>query len=166
MKFKYLIISLIVLALATGAVIAAEQATVGDYTFTVPDGFTVTNQTEDTTFLQIDDDHAIVISAPEAEGSPEQFKAELEKDGYEFGSEGNYTTSNYTINQYNYVKDDYQGYFYVCHTDLDPNDADEDLVMITYVIPADEDAPSDDNPVNQIIGSLAKADIDNDTDDE
>ena len=98
-----------------------------------------------------DDDHAIVISDPEVVKSSEEFKADLEADGYEFGDEANYTSGNFDIEQYNYNQDSYKGFLYICHDNTD----DDEVFLITLVMPEDEDTPSeDDNPVSTILSSF------------
>ena len=152
MKLKYILLSLLVLVLASSVVFAAEQASIDDYTFTVPDGFEVTNQSEHSVSLQKDIDHAIVIVNPDEDKSPDVFKAELEDQGYEFGEESNYTAYNCPIEQYNYKKDSYQGFLYSCHL----GDDNSDIVYITYVLPEDEDIDDGVNPVDTILKSLAE----------
>ena len=152
MKYKYLFLSFMLLILVGSiTAIAANEASIGDYTFTLPDGYTIANQTEDLISMTQDDDHAIVISDPEVVKSSEQFKADLEAEGYEFGDEANYTSGNFDIEQYNYDYDAYKGFLYICHDNTDDNE----VFLITLVMPGDEDTPSeDDNPVSTIISSF------------
>ena len=145
MKFMLLIL------VGSITAIAANEASIGDYTFTLPDGYTIANQTEDLISMTQDDDHAIVISDPEVVKSSEEFKADLEADGYEFGDEANYTSGNFDIEQYNYNQDSYKGFLYICHDNTD----DDEVFLITLVMPEDEDTPSeDDNPVSTILSSF------------
>lgn len=152
MKYKYLFLSFMLLILVGSiTAIAANEASIGDYTFTLPDGYTIANQTEDLISMTQDDDHAIVISDPEVVKSSEEFKADLEADGYEFGDEANYTSGNFDIEQYNYNQDSYKGFLYICHDNTD----DDEVFLITLVMPEDEDTPSeDDNPVSTILSSF------------
>ena len=151
MKYKYLFLSFMLLILVGSiTAIAANEASIGDYTFTLPDGYTIANQTEDLISMTQDDDHAIVISDPEVVKSSEEFKADLEADGYEFGDEANYTSGNFDIEQYNYNYDSYKGFLYICH-----DNTDDEVFLITLVMPEDEDTPSeDDNPVSTILSSF------------
>ena len=152
MKFKYLILIFMLLILVGSiAAIAAEEdyGSVGDYTFDILDGYEIVNKTDNLLSMQEDTDHAIVMSLPDEVKSSDEFKADLEKQGYEFGDEDTYTSGNFEISQYNYNKDTYQGFLYIC------DDGNDSPILITYVIPADEDAPDpDDNPVTQIVNSL------------
>ena len=152
MKYRYLFLSFMLLILVGSiTAIAANEASIGDYTFTLPDGYTIANQTEDLISMTQDDDHAIVISDPEVVKSSEEFKADLEADGYEFGDEANYTSGNFDIEQYNYNQDSYKGFLYICHDNTD----DDEVFLITLVMPEDEDTPSeDDNPVSTILSSF------------
>ena len=133
MKYKYLFLSFMLLILVGSiTAIAANEASIGDYTFTLPDGYTIANQTEDLISMTQDDDHAIVISDPEVVKSSEEFKADLEA-------------------QYNYNQDSYKGFLYICHDNTD----DDEVFLITLVMPEDEDTPSeDDNPVSTILSSF------------
>ena len=152
MKFKYLLLSFMLLILVGSiAAIAADEdyGSLGDYTFDIPDGYQIINKTDKLLSMQEDPDHAIIIALPDEVKSSDEFKADLEKQGYEFGDEDNYTSGNFEINQYNYNKDTYQGFLYIC------DDGNDSPILITYVMPADEDAPDpDDNPVTQIVNSL------------
>ena len=152
MKYKYLFLSFMLLILACSVVaISADEdyGSIGDYTFDIPDGYQIVNKTDNMLSMQEDTNHAIVISLPDVIKDSDDFKAQLEKQGYEFGDEDNYTVGNFNINQYNYNKDTYQGSLYIC------DDGNDSPILITLVVPADEDAPSsDDNPVTQIINSL------------
>ena len=152
MKFKYLLLSFMLLILVGSiAAIAADDdyGSLGDYTFDIPDGYQIINKTDKILSMQEDPDHAIIIALPDEVKSSDEFKADLEKQGYEFGDEDNYTSGNFEINQYNYNKDTYQGFLYIC------DDGNDSPILITYVMPADEDAPDpDDNPVTQIVNSL------------
>ena len=152
MKFKYLLLSFMLLILVGSiAAIAADEdyGSLGDYTFDIPDGYQIINKTDKLLSMQEDPDHAIIIALPDEVKSSDEFKADLEKQGYEFGDEDNYTSGNFEINQYNYNKDTYQGFLYIC------DDGNDSPILITYVMPADEDAPNpDDNPVTQIVNSL------------
>ena len=152
MRFKYLFLSLMLLILAGSiSAIAAEEdyGSLGDYTFDIPDSYEIVNKTDNLLSMQEDTDHAIVMSLPDEVKSSDEFKADLEKQGYEFGDEDTYTSGNFEISQYNYNKDTYQGFLYIC------DDGNDSPILITYVIPADEDAPDpDDNPITEIINSL------------
>ena len=152
MKYKYLFLSLMLLILACSVVaISADEdyGSIGDYTFDIPDGYQIVNKTDNMLSMQEDVNHAIVMSLPDTVKSSDEFKASLEKQGYEFGDEDSYTVGNFDINQYNYNYEKYQGFLYIC------DDGNDSPILITLVMPADEDAPSsDDNPVTQIINSL------------
>ena len=141
---------LLILACSVVAISADEDyGSIGDYTFDIPDGYQIVNKTDNMLSMQEDVNHAIVMSLPDTVKSSDEFKASLEKQGYEFGDEDSYTVGNFDINQYNYNYEKYQGFLYIC------DDGNDSPILITLVMPADEDAPSsDDNPVTQIIKSL------------
>ena len=142
---------MLIILVGSVASIAADEdyGSLGDYTFDIPAGYEIVNQTDNLLSMQQDTDHAIVMALPDEVKSADEFKADLEKQGYEFGDEDTYTSGNFEISQYNYNKDTYQGFLYIC------DDGNDSPILITLVIPADEDVPSeDDNPVTQIVNSL------------
>ena len=56
MRFKYLFLSIMLLIMVGSiAAISAEEATIGDYNFTMPDGFEIENQSDDSVILKSDD---------------------------------------------------------------------------------------------------------------
>ena len=152
MKFKYLFLSfMLLIMIGSITAIAADDdyGSLGDYTFDLPDGYEIVNKTDNMLSMQEDVNHAIVMSLPDDVKDPEDFKADLEAKGYEFGDEDSYKVGNFDINQYNYNYGQYQGFLYIC------DDGNNSPILITLVIPADEDAPdSQDNPVTTIINSL------------
>ena len=152
MKYKYLFLSfLLLIMIGSITAIAADDdyGSLGDYTFDLPDGYEIVNKTDNMLSMQQDTDHAIVMSLPDEIKEADEFKADLEKQGYEFGDEDKYTVDNFEISQYNYNYGQYQGFLYIC------DDGNNSPILITLVIPADEDAPdSQDNPVTTIINSL------------
>ena len=152
MKYKYLFLSfLLLIMIGSITAIAADDdyGSLGDYTFDLPDGYEIVNKTDNMLSMQQDTDHAIVMSLPDEVKQADEFKADLEKQGYEFGDEDKYTVDNFEISQYNYNYEQYQGFLYIC------DDGNNSPILITLVIPADEDAPdSQDNPVTTIINSL------------
>ena len=152
MKYKYLFLSfLLLIMIGSITAIAADDdyGSLGDSTFDLPDGYEIVNKTDNMLSMQQDTDHAIVMSIPDEVKQADEFKADLEKQGYEFGDEDKYTVDNFEISQYNYNYEQYQGFLYIC------DDGNDSPILITLVIPADEDAPdSQDNPVTTIINSL------------
>lgn len=152
MRYKYLLLSFMLLILVGSVTaIAADEdyGSIGDYTFDIPSGYEIINDTDKMVSMQKDDDHAIVMTLPDTVKGADEFKAELEEQGYKFGDEANYTAGNFDIAQYNYEYESYQGFLYIC------DDGNDSPILITYVMPGDEDAPSeDDNPVSEILSSL------------
>ena len=152
MKFKYLFLSfMLLIMIGSITAIAADDdyGSLGDYTFDLPDGYEIVNKTDNMLSMQQDKDHAVVMSIPDEVKQADEFKADLEAQGYEFGDEDKYTVGNFEISQYNYNYGQYQGFLYIC------DDGNNSPILITLVIPADEDAPdSQDNPVTTIINSL------------
>jgi len=155
MKFKYLVLSLLLLILSCSAAIAAESLTFDDYSFNLPDGFSFVNQSEHVMTLTDNGGQSIVLANPDDDKSPDEFKKEMESKGCELGEEYNYTVRDYKIEQYNFKNGNNQGFLYVCHTGLEA----DDIIYITYLMPKDDyDAAGETNPVNAILDSLSKVD--------
>ena len=75
----------------------------------MPDGYEIVNKTDNMLSMQQDKDHAVVMSIPDEVKQADEFKADLEAQGYEFGDEDKYTVGNFEISQYNYNYEQYQG---------------------------------------------------------
>ena len=68
MKFKYLILSFMLLILAGSiTAIAADDdyGSLGDYTFDIPDGYQIINKTDKMLSMQEDKDHALIMALPD-----------------------------------------------------------------------------------------------------
>ena len=63
MKFNKIFFVLLALVLVSSIGIAvAEDASVGPYSFTVPDGYTIANSADDSVSMQLDDNNAITFA--------------------------------------------------------------------------------------------------------
>lgn len=150
MKFNKIFIALLLLIVASSIGIAcAEEVSVGDHKFTIPDGYSVLNTTDDSVILTQDNDHVIVVIVPEAVKNADDAKSYLEGQGYNFKGEETYDADGKIVQQQNYEKDGYTVMSYVI-----PAGADQ--CIVTFTIPADESAPEGaDNPVTTVLNSIS-----------
>ena len=149
MKFNKIFIVLLLLILASIIGIAcAEEASVANHKFTIPEGYKVLNTTDDTIILTQDDDHVIVVIVPEEVKNVNDAKSYLEAQGYKFIGGETYNADGKEVQQHNYEKDGYTVMSYIIP-------AGEDHCIVTYTIPADETAPEGaDNPVTTVLNSI------------
>ena len=149
MKFNRIFLSILVLLVVScvGVAVAAE-ASIGDHTFTIPDGFKLTNSTDDATILEQDDNHAIVIMMSDEVGSVEEAKQNLESKGYTFLGSQTYNADGKDIVQQNYGTSDLTIMAYVF-------DVGSEKCIVTYTIPSTETPPEGpDNPVTTILNTI------------
>ena len=149
MKFNRIFLSILVLLVVScvGVAVAAE-ASIGDHTFTIPDGFKLTNSTDDATILEQDDNHAIVIMMSDEVGSVEDAKQNLESKGYTFLGSQTYNADGKDIVQQNYGTSDLTIMAYVF-------DVGSEKCIVTYTIPSSETPPEEgDNPVTTILNTI------------
>ena len=149
MKFNRIFLSILVLLVVScvGVAVAAE-ASIGDHTFTIPNGFKLTNSTDDATILEQDDNHAIVIMMSDEVGSVEEAKQNLESKGYTFLGSQTYNADGKDIVQQNYGTSDLTIMAYVF-------DVGSEKCIVTYTIPSSETPPEgSDNPVTTILNTI------------
>ena len=85
MKFNkiFLAVAIVLVVLGMGIVVA-EDISVGDHEFTIPDGFQEVQSTDEMVLLSQDDDHAIAVMIPEAVKNSDDAITYLEDQGYSF----------------------------------------------------------------------------------
>ena len=140
MKNKSIILAIAVLIMACSiTAIAAESASVGDYTFEIPDDYKSTDITDTQATLEKDNTHAIVVIFADSVSSSEDAKSNLESKGYTYIGQNSYDANGYSVTVYSY--------------DFEMKDGK--YCVITYTIPSSEQpGENDDNPVTDIIKSL------------
>jgi hypothetical protein len=150
MKFNKIFIALLLLIVASSIGIAcAEEASVADHKFTIPDGYKILNTTDDTVILTQDDDHVIIVIVPEEVKSDADAKTYLENQGYKFLGDETYDADGKIVQQHNYEKDGYSVMTYIIP-------AGSDQCIVTFTIPAGETAPEGaDNPVTTVLNSIS-----------
>ena len=151
-------LSLAILILAGSIVaVAASESAIDDYSFTVPDNYTIENSTEHIVTLK-NDDHEIVMSCLDDAISPDKFKARVKDDGFKIDEEeNNFSAGIFNVKQYDISKDKEAGFLYICD-EKDDDDGDDEL-FITFTYPADDkDHKADNNTVIDILKSIKEVD--------
>ena len=112
---------------------------------TIPENYTIVNESDNFTLLESDQYHSISISVMDNDTDKELLKHLLESSMYDFTYRENYTKGSYDVeeNWYNY---EYQrGILYFC-------DNGDELIVIDYKVPVLDDLS--DSPVGIILDSL------------
>lgn len=133
--------------------ISAEDATIGDYSFTIPEDYNITNQSDDVILLEDSVQYySLSITDVKEKMDNEEILKRLTSQGYELEKEGNSTKGIFNVTEYTYnFKDAYYGFLYICE------DGDDKLVVTHGTAGEDEyfmDAPDFD--VNDILDSMEK----------
>ena len=118
------------------ATIAADEAIIEDFKYTVPDNFTIVNSTEHFVSFAMDDNYSIDLSVPDDVMTADQFKANLEEEEYKFDNESmvNFTSGNFNINTINLTQGNSKGVLYICDNVVDV-DEDDHLLLFIYIQP-------------------------------
>ena len=141
MKFKYLILSFMLLILVGSiSAIAADD----DYNI-IPDGYHIKNCSDDYVLLESDQYHTISICALGSDADRNVLKYMLERSMYDFVYSVNYTKGSYDVEENHYNQEYQSGILYLC-------DNGEELVVIDYKVPLGEEI--EDSPVEVILEGL------------
>ena len=112
---------------------------------TIPDNYTIVNESENFTLLQSDQYHSISISVMDNDTDKELLKYMLERSMYDFTYQKNYTKGSYDVEE-NWYNQEYQrGILYFC-------DNGDEMIVIDYKVPVLDDLS--DSPVEVILDSL------------
>ena len=112
---------------------------------TIPENYTIVNESDNFTLLESDQYHSISISIMDNDTDKELLKHLLESSMYDFTYRENYTKGSYDVeeNWYNY---EYQrGILYFCGNG-------NELIVIDYKVPVLDDLG--DSPVGVMLDSL------------
>ena len=150
MKRKITIFTLAMLILACSiTAIAAEEVSIGDFSFEIPDDYKINQSTDEQVALEADDKHAIVILISDKLADSDDTVKSLEGEGYKFLGEETYDAEGYEIHQQNFEKDGLTTYSY--NFEL----GDGTYCIITLTMPSSEAAlENEDNPVTEILESF------------
>ena len=138
MKSKFLIFVIILIFSSMLAVSAHDN-------LTIPENYTIVNESDNFTLLESDQYHSISISVMDNDTDKELLKHLLESSMYDFTYRENYTKGSYDVeeNWYNY---EYQrGILYFCGNG-------NELIVIDYKVPVLDDLS--DSPVGVMLDSL------------
>ena len=140
-------ILLVVVVSCVGVAVAAE-ASIEGHTFTIPDGFNLSDSSDDMVILQQEDNHAIVIMMSDEVSSVEDAKENLESKGYTFTSSKTCKAHGKDVIQQNYETPDLTIMAYVL-------DVGSEKCIVTYTIPSSETPPEGcDNPATVILNTI------------
>lgn len=152
MKFKYLFLGFMLLILAgsmTAIAAADDYESLGDYTFDIPDGYQVTDKTDEMVTMQVDEDHPIIVYKLDSVADVDSFISLLETTGCKLVSEDAFQAGSFDVTPYSYTYLENQGFFYVC------NDGKGTPILVASSSPNTEDPLTvDDNPAKLIVDSL------------
>ena len=112
---------------------------------TIPDNYTIVNESENFTLLQSDQHHSISISVMDNDTDKELLKYMLERSMYDFTYQKNYTKGSYDVEE-NWYNQEYQrGILYFC-------DNGDEMIVIDYKVPVLDDLSN--SPVEVILDSF------------
>ena len=138
MKSKFFLFLIILIFSSMMAVSAHDN-------LTIPDNYTIVNESENFTLLQSDRYHSISISVMDNDTDKELLKHMLERSMYDFTYQENYTKGSYDVEE-NWYNQEYQrGILYFC-------DNGDEMIVIDYKVPVLDDLS--DSPVEVILDSL------------
>ena len=151
MRFKNIFLSVMILILAgsmTAIAAADDYESLGDYTFDIPDGYQVTDKTDEMVTMQVDEDHPIIVYKLDSVADVDSFMSLLENTGCKLVSEDAFHGS-FNVTPYGYTYLDAQGFFYIC------DDGKGTPILVASSGPSTEDPLTvDDNPARIVVDSL------------
>ncbi len=138
MKSKFFVFLIILIFTSALAVSAYDN-------LTIPENYTIVNESDNFTFLESDKYHSISISVMDNDTDKELLKYMLESSMYDFTYKDNYTKGSYDIEENHYNQEYQRGILYFC-------DNGDELIVIDYKVPVLDDLS--DSPVEVILDSL------------
>ena len=152
MRFKNIFLSVMILILVgsmTAIAAADDFESLGDYTFDIPDGYQVTDKTDEMVTMQVDEDHPIIVYKLDSVADVDSFISLLETTGCELVSEDAFQAGSFNVTPYSFTYMDAQGFFYIC------DDGNDSPVLVASSSPSTEDPLTvDDNPARLVVDSL------------
>ena len=112
---------------------------------TIPENYTIVNESDNFTLLESDQYHSISISVMDNDTDKELLKHLLESSMYDFTYSSNYIKGDFDIEENHYNQEYQRGILYLC------NNGDE-LIVIDYKVPLIEEI--EDSPVGIILDGL------------
>ena len=117
MRFKYLFLGFLLLIVAGSiTAIAADDnyASLGDYTFDIPDGYQIIDENDNSVTMQQDDNHSVIVYYFNNASELDELNSLVEKTGCKFGEEQTFQSGNFNVTEKTYSFMDIQGYSYIC----------------------------------------------------
>ena len=152
MRFKNIFLSVMILILVgsmTAIAAADDYESLGDYTFDIPDGYQVTDKTDEMVTMQVDEDHPIIVYKLDSVADVDSFISLLETTGCKLVSEDAFQAGSFNVTPYSFTYMDAQGFFYIC------DDGNDSPVLVASSSPSTEDPLTvDDNPARLVVDSL------------
>lgn len=150
MKYKTIILALIILIIACGAQsVFAEDATVGNHTMTVPDNYVVVDNTSSSIAVG-DNAHTTLIKIGfDVSQTADEIKSNVQGTGSKFIKETKYNYAGYEITQFDFQDSEGNSqYIYYCQKGKDTIGIN---LMSTHTYPAIGD---NGNPATNILSSI------------
>lgn len=116
MKYKGILLALVLLILACSMQSAfAEDVTVDNHTFTMPDNYVVMEQSNDKISIGDHDNTNSIVIAFNIKQTPDQVKKSLEDSGEKFIDSKTVKVNGYDVTQMSFEDDNgYYHYIYIC----------------------------------------------------
>ena len=147
MKCKSVILAFVLILICAVSAVAASDATIDGHKFTIPDGYSLYNSSDDTVSLEKDDYHTITIILGDAQNLDDA-RDNLENMGYNYSGSNSYKYGDFDVVQQNYELDGIVIYAYECMSD-------KVNLIITLTAPKSEPAlEGTDNPVTTILDTI------------
>ena len=139
---------LLILACSITAIAAADDyESLGDYTFDIPDGFNVTEKTDEMVVMQTDENHSVTVYKLDGKRDFNLFKAFLQNLGCEFQEGVANQSGNFNVTEYNITSENVEGNMYLC-------DDGRSLLLVSTEFPPGEKITIENNPAKQVVDSL------------
>ena len=147
MRFKYLLLGLMLFIMVAGVAAADDYESLGDYTFDIPDGYQVVDKDNEMVTMQTDEDHSVIVYKLDSVSDVDTFMSLLETTGCKFTDEETFQSGSFDVTGYSFTYLDIQGNIYICNDGGTP-------ILVADAIPSSEDAVAEDSPAMQVVNSL------------
>ncbi|MBR4396813.1 MAG: hypothetical protein IKS93_03055 [Methanobrevibacter sp.] len=147
MRFKYLLLGLMLFIMVAGVAAADDYESLGDYTFDIPDGYQVVDKDNEMVTMQTDEDHSVIVYKLDSVSDVDTFISLLETTGCKFTDEETFQSGSFDVTGYSFTYLDIQGNLYICNDGGTP-------ILVADAIPSSEDAVAEDSPAMQVVNSL------------
>ena len=146
MRFKYLLLGLMLFIMVAGVAAADDYESLGDYTFDIPDGYQVVDKDNEMVTMQTDEDHSVIVYKLDSVSDVDTFMSLLETTGCKFTDEETFQSGSFDVTGYSFTYLDIQGNLYIC------NDGGVSI-LVADAIPSTENL-AEDSPAMQVVNSL------------